>query len=101
MVKYYDKTGNEISPEQYSDYHHDVDYWRIARDILPDGKVVSTVWLGIDHNYEDTGDPIIFETMVFPSEDSFSDLACFRYRNEADAIEGHKDTVTIWSMVNV
>lgn len=26
---------------------------------------VSTVFLGIDHSFEETGDPILFETMIF------------------------------------
>lgn len=29
------------------------------------GLVVSTVFLGIDHNFSGKGDPILFETMVF------------------------------------
>lgn len=37
----------------------------VARDELPDGHTVSTVFLGIDHNFGDTGPPILFETMVF------------------------------------
>jgi hypothetical protein len=27
--------------------------------------LVSTVFLGLDHNYEDNGEPILFETMIF------------------------------------
>jgi hypothetical protein len=29
------------------------------------GHEVSTVFLGLDHNYEETGEPLIWETMVF------------------------------------
>ena len=29
---------------------------------------ISTVFLGIDHNFDDEGDPILFETMVFGGE---------------------------------
>lgn len=36
---------------------------------------VSTVFLGIDHNFDDKGDPILFETMVFGGE---LDEACDR-----------------------
>lgn len=36
----------------------------IARDTF--GKVlVSTVFLGIDHNFYDYGEPLLFETMIF------------------------------------
>ena len=30
-----------------------------------DGIRISTVFLGLDHNYCDTGTPLLFETMVF------------------------------------
>lgn len=33
------------------------------------GYMVSTVFLGLDHNYTDKGPPVLFETMVFRSED--------------------------------
>ena len=37
---------------------------RLAWDELPDGSYLSTVWLGLDHNYV-WGPPLIFETMRF------------------------------------
>lgn len=61
---------------------------RVARDVLPTGHVVSTVWLGLDHRFG-YGPPLIFETMVFASEDSYMGLECDRYSTEAAAIEGH------------
>lgn len=35
----------------------------VARDDLPDGSYLSTVWLGLDHGFG--GPPLIFETMRF------------------------------------
>ena len=70
---------------------------RVARDILPDGKVVSTVWLGLDHRFSEDGPPLIFETMVFPSETDFLDMDCERYSTEAEARAGHAATVAKWS----
>ena len=49
--------------------------------------IVSTVHLGIDHNWSDVGPPIIFETMVF-GEGEWSDLQ-ERYSTAEDAAEGH------------
>ena len=40
------------------------DPWRVARDEL-DGCGVSTVFLGLDHRFGGSGDPILFETMIF------------------------------------
>jgi hypothetical protein len=39
------------------------DQRRVALDKLPDGTLVSTVFLGIDHSMGE-GPPILFETMV-------------------------------------
>ena len=59
---------------------------RVARDELPTGEWVSTVFLSLDHSHWDGGAPILFETMVFEGEhDSFQ----WRYRTLADALDGH------------
>ena len=39
----------------------------VARDDLPDGSCLSTVWLGLDHGHG-IGPPLIFETMRFAGE---------------------------------
>jgi len=44
--------------------HRDV---HVARDDLPDGSWLSTVWLGIDHSFG-MGKPLLFETMRFEAE---------------------------------
>ena len=51
---------------------------------------VSTVWIGINHNFSGEGPPLIFETMVFGSE---GDLYCERYATEEQAREGHAATL--------
>lgn len=52
---------------------------------------VSTVWLGLDHNWRPNGRPLIFETMVFeePGFAQFEDLMC-RYSTLAEAQRGHR-----------
>jgi hypothetical protein len=49
---------------------------------------VSTVFLGIDHNFGLVGGPILFETMFFPISSS-GDLYCERYHTWQYAEEGH------------
>ena len=49
---------------------------------------VSTVFLGIDHNFGD-GPPILYETMVFGLEDEYQ---C-RYETRVEAESGHDRTV--------
>jgi hypothetical protein len=38
---------------------------RVALDDLGKGVSVSTVFLGLDHSWKGSGEPMIFETMVF------------------------------------
>lgn len=45
---------------------------RVAETTLPDGRWVSTVFLGLDHGFGD-GPPILFETMVFRGEGDLAD----------------------------
>lgn len=37
------------------------------------GEKLSTVWLGLDHNWSETGPPLIFETMLFAPADHYGD----------------------------
>lgn len=85
-MTYYDRNGTPITQEQWSDlFGRDFDANRqVARSDF--GSVtVSTVWLGLDHNFSDSGPPMIFETMVFGLEDE----VCVRYATEHEAITGH------------
>src|SRR5436189_165925 len=71
-------------------------YYRVvAVDTLPNGYRVSTVWLGLDHNFSLEGPPLIFETMVFGKE-LWMDLDSARYATEAEAMEGHWRMVRKW-----
>jgi len=57
----------------------------IARDEI-NGVLVSTVFLGIDHNFTGEGPPVLFESMIFEGEFSEEQR---RYRNMEEALEGH------------
>jgi hypothetical protein len=62
----------------------------------PEGRefVVSTVFLGLDHRYGE-GSPLVFETMIFPSEDGeitdWCELFGDRYTTIEQARAGHAD----------
>jgi hypothetical protein len=72
------------------------DLRRVHEDTLPNGMWVSTVWLGVDHNFrrlmDGVGRPLIFETMV---EDALFEWKDYqeRYSTETEAIAGHMETV--------
>jgi len=66
----------------------DAEARRVARTEFPDGTLVSTVFLGIDHQFDD-GPPLLFETMIFESDSGRSDY-CERCSTWDEAVEMHK-----------
>lgn len=52
---------------------------------------VSTVFLGLDHNYFGRGAPVLWETMVFGGP---HDMDQRRYTSAESALEGHQQTVS-------
>lgn len=86
---YFDKAGDPVDVNVWAYLFSRDEYKRVAKDVLSDGKVVSTVWLGLDHSYGESDAPLIFETMIFPNEEDYSDLFMERYSTEEEAIEGH------------
>ena len=57
----------------------------VANTCLPDGRRVSTVYLGLDHSFGEDP-PLLWETMVFPEAN-----VCERYETLEQAIQGHKE----------
>lgn len=58
----------------------------VAKTDIEDASV-STVFFGIDHNFSNTSDPILFETMIFGGKyDGYQD----RYSTWDEAEKGHK-----------
>lgn len=67
--------------------------YRVDLTKLENGIKVSTVFLGLDHNYED-GPPILFETMIFGGKhDEYQE----RYSTWDEAVEGHARAVKLAS----
>lgn len=62
---------------------------RVAHDTIL-GVEISTVFLGIDHNYDIVGAPVLFETLTFglPEESQITN----RYCTWAEAVDGHERT---------
>lgn len=74
---------------------------------------ISTVWLGLNHQFSPTGRPLIFETMVFcrfplprPRNHWYfkfrrhsnycSELDMWRYSTEKESLAGHRVMVDEW-----
>ncbi len=70
---------------------------RVAYTEFDDCRV-STVFLGIDHNYSGDGPPLLFETMVFPNNreglENWADQYCRRYSTWEEAEAGHYEVTT-------
>jgi hypothetical protein len=63
---------------------------RVAKEMI--GEVqVSTVFLGLDHNFCSKGPPIVWETMVFGGELDQETERCSGNREQAEAM--HQDMV--------
>ena len=91
--RYYDRQGQPISLRHWCLLLGDDEYKRVAEDVFVMGEPVrvSTVWLGLNHNWTG-GPPLIFETMCFGGT---HDLHAWRYTTEEQALEGHAEVVTL------
>jgi hypothetical protein len=71
---------------------------RIALDTIG-GITVSTVFLGVDHNFSGEGGPILFESLVTakyldePDSVTEQELETVRYRTYEEAVKGHSALV--------
>ena len=88
-MNYYNKQGEKITIEEWCSLLKDRSYKIIKQEELENGKFVSTVWLGLDYQFEEGEPPLIFETMVFQMEGNYRE----RYSTLAEAEEGHKRIV--------
>lgn len=89
---------------EWAKFFDNIDHRRVEREVLPNGLLVSTVFLGLDRRFfpEEDGDkrPIVFETMVFTpkvTEDNwkYSDpLYQERCCTWDEAVEMHKRIVS-------
>lgn len=106
VMGYFDRAGEPISMARWGELYElgvDADgkfgaesYKRVGEDTVGPWWV-STVWLGINHNFG-PGDPLIFETMIFNRGDEDGPEGpyhgdCTRYSSEAAALAGHRRAV--------
>jgi hypothetical protein len=92
----------EVSLQEWAVWFESFDN-RVIKQYERDGYLVSTVFLGIDHNWSGKGPPILFETMIFDDQrwgkpgdagnrcaDLGEEMACERYSTKDDALIGHE-----------
>lgn len=73
------------------------EFRRLARTEISPQLFVSTVFLGLDHNFGQTGPPILWETMVFRNRgNGREEQDTWRYSSRAAALAGHAAAVKHW-----
>lgn len=87
---YYDRQGRVIPRYAFAKLFQDAGYKRVAATDGP-GWRVSTVWLGLNHEWDENRPPLIFETMIFGGE---HDESQWRWHTEDGARTGHDWIVT-------
>lgn len=93
---YYDRDGQPITSQQWGELFENYEYKNIQQTYI-NGHRISTVWLGMNHNFFGEGSPLIFESMVFVDDDSYADLDMVRYATETEAKAGHQVLVEKYS----
>jgi hypothetical protein len=93
---FYDLDGNRITMRQWARLTEERNS-RVSVSTLADGTYISTVWVGLDYSFGSERQPLIYETMVFPSENDWHELDCERYSTRVQAVAGHQAMVEKWS----
>ena len=89
MSEYYDRQGSPITMNQWAAMFKDWDVKNVAQSdvgVSGDTVHVSTVWLGMNHQWMPDGRPLIFETLV---QGGSLSQEMDRYATEAEALTGH------------
>lgn len=88
----YDRKGNPITYDQWSTLRREKSYVTVACTEISDSTIVSTVWLGLNHDFLNISDrPVIFESMIFSSGPLDEEVQ--RYCTEDEAEAGHEKMV--------
>lgn len=91
-MDYYDIDGRPLTMKEYLDIQEKDRYKRVGQDVVGP-FLISTVWLGMDHAFQQEEGPLIFETMVFLDDDYGNEILCYRYKTKEAAREGHAHVV--------
>ncbi len=104
LIEHYklDENGNPVEMEDFLAWarwiedHYDCRV--IGKDFINDDKV-STIFLGLDHDVEEGGKPLLWETWIF-SSDGYSE-GVKRYSSKQEAIDGHAEVVSTVKTIGV
>lgn len=86
-----DRVPFAVDLETWGVFFENNDNRRLAQTVINEKTRVSTIFLGLDHNFYANGEPVLFETMIFGGP---LDGQQWRYTTYADAERGHDEAVT-------
>lgn len=96
--RYFDREGRPINMILWSLLYEIFDYKIVQRTHIGPARV-STAWLGMDHGWLEDGEPLIFETMIFPRRrrDKHAPWADWqaRWSTEKEARQAHETIVNL------
>lgn len=92
-IRYWDKESKPLTVLQWGRLFEDPAYRRIGHTEIDDFGFVSTIWIGLDHDFtsgllDPHKPPLIFETMSFEHGDG-NGIGQIRYRTLEAAQRGH------------
>lgn len=91
-MSYYDFEGKPIDHMEWSVLYENINNRQFGIDTV--GRfAVSTVWLGLNYNYDPNGKLHIFETMIFDISKNREDIGCRRYSTKEEALAGHQEAI--------
>jgi len=96
MKKYMLKNGKPIICNnllEWASWFERLENRKIAETTI-EGIRVSTVFLGLDHNYFEEGLPILWETMIFGGGEEIDEYQV-RYASQEEAEAGHQAAVLL------
>lgn len=101
MSDHYILRGKEVygpvDTMEWARWYEDADR-HVGLAHLGDGVRVSTVFLGLDHNFDNHGPPLIFETMIFggPHDQNY----CKRCSTWEQVEEQHQEAILAALLTN-
>jgi len=93
-----DHSFSKVSMYEYHDWNEDYGFNGLKEDRKTIDRyeskefTVSTVFLGLDHSFEENEPPILFETLVFNGN---LDGEMRRYHTWEEAVKGHNNMVKL------
>ncbi|CAE6758446.1 hypothetical protein R75461_05602 [Paraburkholderia nemoris] len=94
---YYLRDGTPTDVETWRGLQGDASYVQVEKTTLPNGRWISTIWLGVQHeSVSDPGGLELFESVVF-DVDTQQPLVSVGHATEEQAHAAHQRLVKEWA----